>query len=110
MRTAIERLIDAIIRVGALYDVQYDGYSIRTLAAQEYERKVTFDDSILQDRQTNINEGILLTGNGLMSKKRFLIETLGMTEAEADAELAAIRAESPVGGAAVDFLNVGGTE
>lgn len=110
LRTAIERLIDAIIRVGALYDVQYDGYSIRTLAAQEYERKVTFDDSILQDRQTNINEGILLTANGLMSKKRFLVETIGMTEAEADAELAAIRAESPVGGAAVDFLNVGGTE
>ena len=45
--------------------MKWKGYSIRQLAAQGWETKVVFDDSILQDRQTNINEGILLVSNDL---------------------------------------------
>ena len=96
VKMAIDQIVDAIIQVASLYDLKWDGYSIRALAAQGWETKVVFDDSILQDRQTNINEGILLTTNGLMSKKRFLVEKLGYTEEEALAELEEIKAESGV--------------
>lgn len=93
IKTAINQIVNAIIQVAALYDVQWEGKSIRALAAQPWESNVVFDDSILQDRQTNISEGVLLCGNGLMSKKRFLVETLGMTEEEALRELEDIRNE-----------------
>lgn len=94
LKIAIAKIVDAIIQIAQLYDLQWKGYSIRKLAAQGWETKVVFDDSILQDRQTNINEGILLTTNGLMSKKRFLVERLGYTEEEALQELEEIKSES----------------
>lgn len=58
--------------------------------------------------QTNINEGILLIGNGLMSKTRFMTDTLGMTDEQAAAELARIANEQKQGVEAVDLLNVFG--
>ena len=94
IKLAIAKIVDAIIQIAQLYDLKWKGYSIRQLASQGWETKVVFDDSILQDRQTNINEGILLTTNGLMSKKRFLVEKLGYTEEEALQELEEIKAES----------------
>ena len=110
IKMAIDQIVNAIIQVAALYDVQWEGKSVRALAAQPWESKVVFDDSILQDRQTNINEGILLCGNGLMSKKRFLVETLGMTEEEALRELEDIRNEGAVSGGVLDQLMMGGAE
>ena len=110
IKMAIDQIVNAIIQVAALYDMQWEGKSIRALAAQPWESKVVFDDSILQDRQTNINEGILLCGNGLMSKKRFLVETLGMTEEEALRELEDIRNEGAVSGGVLDQLMMGGAE
>lgn len=94
IKMAIDKIVDAIIQVASLYDIRWNGYSIRTLAARGWETKVVFDDSILQDRQTNINEGILLTGNGLMSKKRFMVNVLGYTEEEAIRELEDIKNEN----------------
>ena len=94
IKEAIAQIVDDIIQIAQLYDVRWKGYSIRQLAANGWETKVVFDDSILQDRQTNINEGILLTTNNLMSKKRFLVEKLGYTEEEALQELEEIKAES----------------
>lgn len=94
-----------LYKLPALYDVRWNGYSIRTLAKTPWETKVVFDDSILQDRQTNINEGILLTTNGLMSKKRFMVEKLGYTEEEAMQELEEIRNESTVNASAFDFTD-----
>lgn len=110
VKMAINQIVDAIIQVASLYDVQWKGQSIRALAAKPWESKVVFDDSILQDRQTNVNEGILLCGNGLMSKKRFLVETLGMTEDEALRELEEIKNEGSVTGGVLDMLEMGGTE
>lgn len=110
IKTAINQIVNAIIQVAALYDVQWEGKSIRALAAQPWESNVVFDDSILQDRQTNISEGVLLCGNGLMSKKRFLVETLGMTEEEALRELEDIQNEGAVSGGVLDQLMVGGAE
>ena len=71
LKMAIAKIVDAIIEIAQLYDIKWKGYSISQLAKYEWETKVVFDDSILQDRQTNINEGILLVNNGLMSKKGF---------------------------------------
>lgn len=110
VKMAINQIVDAIIQVASLYNVQWEGKSIRALAAKPWESKVVFDDSILQDRQTNVNEGILLCGNGLMSKKRFLVETLGMTEDEALRELEEIKNEGSVTGGVLDMLEMGGTE
>ena len=104
VKMAIAKIIDGIIQVASLYDMQWDGHSIRRLAEQGWETKVVFDDSILQDRQTNVNEGILLVTNGLMSKKKFMVDKLGYTEDEAAAELQEIAKESQVTVSAFDMM------
>lgn len=109
-KNAITQVIDAIVQVASLYDVHWNGTSIRTLSALGWETKVVFDDSILQDRQTNINEGILLANNGLMSKKRFLMEKLGYTEEEAAQELEEIKQESGISADVFDFAQAGAQE
>lgn len=105
VKMAIAKIVDAIVQIASLYDLEWNGYKIRVLAAQGWETKVVFDDSILQDRQTNINEGILLTTNGLMSKKRFLMEKLGYTEEEALQELEEIANEGNVSVSAFDLVD-----
>lgn len=110
IKGAIDQVVNAIIEVAQLYDVQWQGYSISSLAQRPWETKVVFDDSILQDRQTNINEGVLLCGNGLMSRKTFLVKTLGMTDEEADLELQRIASERQMTGTTLDTLEMGGAE
>ena len=110
LKVAIAQIVDAIVEVAALYDLQWNGYSLRALAARPWETKVVFDDSILQDRQTNINEGISLVSNRLMSRQTFLTEKLGLTEEEAQTELGKIQKDDAVTGSAVDFLDMGGAE
>lgn len=110
IKTAIAKIVDAIIQIASLYDLKWKGYNIKALAQQGWETKVVFDDSILQDRQTNINEGILLTTNGLMSKKRFLVEKLGYTEEEALQELQEIKNEGGVSGGLYDWMEQAGQE
>lgn len=105
IKQAIAKIIDAIIQIASLYDLRWKGYSIRRLAARGWETKVVFDDSILQDRQTNINEGILLVTNSLMSKKRFLMEKLGYTEEEALEELLEIANEGNISPARFDLAD-----
>lgn len=105
IKLAIAKIVDAIIQIASLYDLQWNGQSVRALAADGWETKVVFDDSILQDRQTNINEGILLTTNGLMSKKRFLMEKLGYTETEALQELEEIANEGGVSVSTFDLAD-----
>ena len=110
IRPAVERLIENIITLGALYDMQTpDGQSVAALAARGYEISVGMDDGITQDRQTNINEGITLVGAGLMSKKTFLTaKKYGqcLTEEEADQELKRIANERTVTGNIIDRLNM----
>lgn len=96
VKAAIDQIVDAIIQVAALYNMTWEGHRIKKLAEHGWETKVVFDDSILQDRQTNINEGILLKSNGLISTKRFMTEILGYTEEEALQEMQAIKEESRV--------------
>ncbi|MHB1152088.1 MAG: phage portal protein [Eubacteriales bacterium] len=105
LKAAIEKLIHNIIDVAVLYGVEYDGVSVASLTAGGYEVAVHFDDSIIQDRQTDIAEGVLLNGAGLLSKKRFMTETLGYTDEQAAEELAQIASESTVQIEDVDEFN-----
>lgn len=111
IKAAIERIIHGIINVAQIYDIEYEGKSVSSLVSDGYEVKVNFDDSILQDRQTNINEGIMLMNNGLMSKITYMTEILGMTEKEAQAELQRIKEENQrVDTVNVDDFGIGGEE
>ena len=97
---AIEHLVRAIVDVAALYGMTTeDGQSVAALASRGYEVTVSMDDGITQDRQTNINEGIMLVGAGLMSKKTFLTDPKYgqcLTEEDAEKELQRIKEESSV--------------
>ena len=58
---------------------------------------MTFDDGVTQDRQTNISEGVMLVGAGLLSRFTFLTDRKygqGLTEGEAREELERIREEN----------------
>lgn len=108
LRPAIEHLIRNIIDVSILYGVTHEGKSVESLASGGYEINVTFDDGVTQDRQTNINEGVMLVGAGLLSKKTFLTDPkygIGLTEEDAQKELDQIRAESPASVNALDIFH-----
>jgi A118 family predicted phage portal protein len=110
LRPAIEHLVRNIIDVAILYGVEYDGQPIERLAAPGYNVNITFDDGVTQDRQTNINEGVMLVGAGLLSKYTFMTDSKygqGLTPEEAQAELDRIKAEGSGGN--VDPLAIFGT-
>jgi A118 family predicted phage portal protein len=106
IRPAIEHLVRNIIDVAILYDMDIDGQKVATLASPGYNVKITFDDGVTQDRQTNINEGVMLVGAGMLSKYTFLTDPKygqGLTPEQAEAELARIREE---GKGAVNPLDI----
>ena len=96
LRPMLEHMVRNIIDVAILYGMEWEGQSVERLAAGGWEVKVTFDDGVTQDRQTNLNEGVMLVGAGLLSKFTFLTDKKygqGLTEKDAIAELERIRAE-----------------
>ena len=96
LRPAVEHLVRNIIDVAVLYELDYEGQKIESLVANGYNVNITFDDGITQDRQTNLNEGVMLVGAGLLSKYTFLTDPKygqGLTPEEAQAELDRIKAE-----------------
>lgn len=111
---AIEHLVDAVISVAALYDVRTDdGQSVAALASRGYETKISMDDGITQDRQTNINEGITLVGAGLMSKMTFLTDPKygqNLTEEDAEKELQRIAQENTITMPRLDVRDFNGIE
>jgi A118 family predicted phage portal protein len=110
---SVQALVDAIIEVASLYDMTWEGQSIRALKDRGYEVKVTLDDGITQDRQTNINEGITLVGAGLMSKFTFLTDPkygINLTEEDALAELQRIKDESNITMPQLDVMDYNGAE
>jgi A118 family predicted phage portal protein len=109
---AIEHLVRNIIDVAVLYEMDYEGQSIESLASGGYHVSVTFDDGVTQDRQTNINEGVMLVGAGLLSKHTFLTDRKygqGLTPEQADEELKRIAEENRTNGVVVDRI-FGGME
>ena len=110
---AVQDLVDAIIEVASLYDLTWDGQSIAALTARGYEVKVSLDDGVTQDRQTNINEGITLVGAGLMSKYTFLTDPkygINLTEDDAIAELKRIADEQTITMPQLDIRDFNGIE
>ena len=91
---ALKDMVDAIFELAVHYGLTWKGQTIESLIAGGYEVKITFDDSIIQDRQQDINQGTMLVGAGLLSKKKFMMDTLGYTEEVAEKELAQISEES----------------
>lgn len=112
---AIEKLVHNIFAVAILYDMDFEGEKVASWFKDgsldgQYECKIAWDDGVIQDRTTNINEGIMLVNSGLMSKKTFLMDTLGMTEEQANIELQRINDEGQIDELALDRFNVGGVE
>ena len=107
---AIERIVRSIVDVAILYGMEWQGQSIESLAAPGYEVSIVFDDGVTQDRQTNINEGVMLVGAGLLSKFTFLTDRKygqGLTPEQAEEELARIAKENPTN--AVDVTRLFGS-
>ena len=94
IRDTLTDMVHAIFDLAVKYGLTWEGQSVESLIAKGYQVSVKFDDSIIQDRQQDINQGTMLVGAGLMSKKKFMMDTLGYTEDVADKELAQISAEN----------------
>lgn len=96
LQPVLEMLVHNIIAVAGLYDVEWDGRKVSELAAGGYDVNIVFDDGVTQDRQTNLNEGVMLVNSGLLSKRTFLTDKKygqGLTEEQAEQELERIRQE-----------------
>lgn len=59
----------------------------------EQDISVNFDDSIITDRSTDIEEAIRLTSAGLQSRKAAIMDLFGLNNEQAEEELAQIMAE-----------------
>jgi len=102
LKAAIEKLVDNIIDIAVLYDIEYQGIKIADLIKKGYTKNIYFDDSIIKDKQSQVNEGIMLMGARVKSRKTFMIETLGMTPQGAEDEITQISKEDQITGATVD--------
>ena len=109
VRDALCEMVDAIFELAAHYGLTYNGTPIADLTKGGYSVSVTFDDSIIEDKNAEINRGIALVGAQLMSKKTFLTNVMGYTPENADAEIERISSESKVNAVTVDRL-FGGME
>lgn len=106
LRVALEEMVHAIIDLASRYGITWRGVPVQKLAAGGYNVSVTFDDSIIQDADSEVNRGIALVGAGLLSKRKFMIDTLGYTPEQADTEIERIKAEGAAG--AVDISQIFG--
>ena len=93
VREALEDMVHAIFELAVHYGLTYNGQSVESLISGGYSVSVTFDDSIIEDKNAEINQGIALVGASLMSKKKFMCDVLGYTPEDADNELAQIAEE-----------------
>ena len=87
-------MVNAIFELAVHYGLTWEGRTIESLIANGYEVSVKFDDSIIQDKAADINQGTLLVGAGLLSRKKFMTDTLGYTADEAESEIRQIADES----------------
>ena len=109
IKDSLEQMVHAIFEIAVQYGLTYNGQSIESLIAGGYDVAIQFDDSIIQDKDADINRGIMEIGAGVLSKKKFMIDTLGYTEEEAKDELAQIAEERKTNSVVVDRL-FGGME
>ena len=107
LRDSVIRIVRGIVDLAKGYGVMYDGTPVAELG--DYEVNVTFDDSIVQDTDANINRAVLLLSNGLISKKEIMTNPkygIGLTEEQADEMLKVIADEqASVTTATMDMFN-----
>ena len=109
IKDALCAMVRAIFELAVKYNLTWKGVPVERLVRNGYDVSIKFDDSIIQDKDAEINRGVMLVGAGLESKKHFMCHTLGYTEEEADAELKQIKAEGV--GDSVDVTKLfGGVE
>lgn len=109
-RDALENMVDSIIELSIYYDISFKGIKISDMVKNGYSKSVKFDDGIIQDKDSNIDRGIKLVGAGLMSKYKMMVDTLGYTPEEAEAEIQRIAEESQVTGAIIDRFEMASAE
>ena len=93
LKDALEQMVKAILELSVHYGLSWKGQTIESMISGGYDVSVKFDDSIIEDKNAEINTGTMLVGAGLMSKKKFMVDTLGYTPEDADKELAQIAQE-----------------
>ena len=96
LQDSLVQMVHAILELAVHYDLTWKGQSIESLTSGGYEVAVQFDDSIIEDKNAEINRGTMLVGAGLMSKKKFMTDALGYTEEDAENELKQIAEENKV--------------
>lgn len=109
IKDSLRQMVDAIFELAVHYGLTWKGQTIESLISGGYDVAITFDDSIIEDKQAEINQGIALVGAGLKSKLAFLTDVMGMTPEDAEKELKQIAEESKVNAVTVDRI-FGGME
>lgn len=104
LKDALKQLMDNILQIARLYNVEFEGQALAPIIDRGYECNVHFDDSIIEDKQSEITQGLSLMAAGVMSKKTFLTGTLGMTPDAADEELQRIADEQRITPNAFDVI------
>ena len=93
LRDSLIDMVHAIFDLAVRYGLTWNGVPVERLISGGYEVSVEFDDSIIQDKRAEINEGVILVGASLMSRKKFMMDKLGYTEDIAEKELEQIDKE-----------------
>ena len=93
IRDALTEMVHAIFDLAVRYGLTWQGTPVEQLLRGGYNVAVKFDDSIIEDKNAEINQGVMLVNSMLMSKKKFMVDTLGYTEEEAEKEIAQINTE-----------------
>jgi A118 family predicted phage portal protein len=109
LKDALVDMVHAIFDLAVRYGLTWEGKTIESLISGGYDVSVQFDDSIIEDKNAEINRGVSLVGAGLLSKKKFMIDMLGYTPEDADRELKQISEEQRTNSVVVDRI-FGGME
>ena len=109
LKDALEDMVHAIFDLAVRYGLTWEGKTIESLIAGGYDVSVKFDDSIIEDKNAEINRGVSLVGAGLLSKRKFMTDMLGYTPEDADNELKQISEEQRTNSVVVDRI-FGGME
>ena len=110
IRDSLVDMVHAIFDLAVRYGLTWDGVPVERLLSGGYDVAVTFDDSIIQDKEAELNQGVLLVNSGLLSKYTFLTDKKygqGMTPEEAEAELKRIAQEKSADVRTVDIFSAG---
>lgn len=104
LKDSLECMVHAIFDLAVRYGLTWEGKTIESLIAGGYDVSIKFDDSIIEDKNAEINRGVSLVGAGLLSKRKFMTDMLGYTPEDADKELDQISQEQRTNSIVVDRL------